>query len=115
MKNGIVCFAIKRYTVTINGISVSPSWFLAVQRTVNWREINGIPLFGTFEKRYRIFAKKRYNVIVSVSPSWFCCTFNMPSIAHFFVQCTVNWQNIPIYRCLEFLKTVWSFGYKHPR
>ena len=83
MKNGIVCFAIKRYTVTINGISVSPSWFLAVQRTVNWREINGIPLYGTFEKRYRIFAKKRYNVIVSVSPSWFCCTFNMPSIAVF--------------------------------
>ena len=49
-------FSIKRYTVTVNGISVSPSWFccrfMYLQSggcALNWREINGIPLFGSYE------------------------------------------------------------------
>ena len=85
MKSEIVCFARKRYTVTVNGITlVSPLGFVPTmdyclifaQCTVNWRKIHGIPLFSIFEKRQRIFARNRYTVTVSVSPSCFFCALN---------------------------------------
>ena len=36
MKNLDIFFAIKRYTVTVNGISVSPLGFLVVEWIKNW-------------------------------------------------------------------------------
>ena len=70
--------------------------------------------FGSFEKRHNVFARNRYTVTLSVSPSWYCCALN----TWFFVQCTLNWQNIPVYRCVAFFnqhRQVWSFAYTHPR
>ena len=50
-----------------------PQSHIFVQCTENWRKMHGIPMFGSFEKRHRIFARKRYVVTVSVSSSWFNC------------------------------------------
>ena len=104
-ESDIVCFARKRYTVTVNGILVSPSWFCCAsntyfrQCTVNWRKIHGIPLFGSCERRHRIFCQKDRDSI-GIPPSWFCCAL----ISQFSFNVPLNWRKIHRCNgCLEFL------------
>ena len=58
MKSDIVSFARKRYTITVNGISVSPSGFF-VPSIANFRSMyrklagnQRYTLFGSFKKRH---------------------------------------------------------------
>ena len=53
------------YTVTVSGISVSPSWFsFDVPQTDG--NSTGIPLFASFEKRHRIFSQNKVFTLTEV-------------------------------------------------
>ena len=77
--------------MTINGNYRYPSLGFVVECIENWLMYHKLAgdQWHTVVWRFKnddihgTFAKKRYTVTVTVSLSWFYCSFNMPSIADF--------------------------------
>ena len=96
--------------MTVNGISVAPLDFVVIQCTVNWREINGIPLFSSFKsdmKRDIVFLPNRG---IPWQYRYHSLGFVVPSICRqllIFVQCTVKlakYYGIPLFGILNLRK-----------
>ena len=99
--------------MTLNGISASPSCFCSVYRKLagNQRYTFVLAVLKSNMKSDIAFLLKRgIPQQYRYPPLGFVVPSRCPhSISDFFVQCTVNRQNIPVYRCLAFLNQV-KFG-----